>query len=111
MRNSHPLRARCELDGPWWVKRESDLEDSSLPRRIAGPIGGDWRVVPPRVHLQPWLFPDNPHWGAQVREVNDAAWWYRTRFDVAERMRGERLRLVFGAVDYYYRSRHHMSLN
>jgi len=60
----------------------------------------DWREIPPATHVQPWLYPDNPYWG-QVRQVNEAAWWYRTRFVGPAAAQGECLRLIFEGVDYY----------
>jgi beta-mannosidase len=60
----------------------------------------DWREVPPATHLQPWLHPDNPHWGEHVRRINDSAWWYRIPFSIPAETAGQRLCLIFGGVDY-----------
>jgi beta-mannosidase len=67
----------------------------------APPAEEEWREVPPATHLQPWLYPDNPYWGPDVRQINDSAWWYCTRFALPREAEGRRLRLVFEAVDYY----------
>ena len=62
---------------------------------------GAWLEVPPATHVQPWLYPDNPYWGSEVRQVNQSAWWYRTRFVTPKDAAGQRLRLCFEGVDYY----------
>ncbi len=97
----HPLRKRWSLDGPWRLKDEPDLE--ALETHYVDPNydDGDWREVPPATHLQPWLYPENPYWGEHVRRVNEAAWWYRTRFSLPAGADGRHLRLVFEGVDYY----------
>jgi beta-mannosidase len=79
---ARPYTADADLSAP-------DLDD------------GNWREVPPATHLQPWLYPDNPYWGADVRRVNDAAWWYRTRFALPDEARGRRVQILFEGVDYY----------
>jgi beta-mannosidase len=60
--------------------------------------------VPSATHLQPWLYPDNPYWGEHVREINESAWWYRTRFTVSDGVGARRFRLVFEGVDYCARA-------
>lgn len=97
----NPLRSRWALNGPWRLKDEPDLTNSSSPFIVPDFDDSDWREVPPATHLQPWLYPDNPYWGAKVRAVNDSAWWYRTRFACPDETYGQRVRLVFEAVDYY----------
>jgi beta-mannosidase len=94
-------RPNWELTGPWRLRREPDL-DAHVPSYTATAFDdGDWRAVPPSTHLQPFLYPDNPYWGQDVRAVNDAAWWYRTRWALPEEAVSRRVRLVFEGVDYY----------
>ena len=92
------------MNATWWLKEEPGMARSTAPGRDAGspPKPGEegWQQVPPATHLQPWLCPDNPYWGPQVRQVNDSAWWYRTRFALPQDEKPDRWRLVFGAVDY-----------
>jgi beta-mannosidase len=97
----NPHRTQWPLDGPWRLKDEPDLNSTQLPYTEPGFDDSDWREVPPATHLQPWLYPDNPYWGAHVREINDSAWWYRTRFALPQEAQGRRVRLFFEAVDYY----------
>ncbi|MBN1936408.1 MAG: hypothetical protein JW934_17210, partial [Anaerolineae bacterium] len=106
----HSLRSRLELSGPWKVISEEDIDNPMLPYTTPGFGDSDWREIGPATHIQPWLYPDNPYWGEDVRAVNDSAWWYRTRFqiahctlqDAAPAVGGQhRFRLVFEAVDYY----------
>lgn len=93
-------RPQWALDGPWRLKDEPDLS-STGPYHSSPELDDSlWREVPPATHLQPWLFPDNPYWGADVRAVNDSAWWYRTRFSLPDEADGKRVRLLFEAVDY-----------
>ena len=97
--NAH--RLRWELSGLWRLQREPD-RDATVPSYTSVAFDdGDWRVVPPATHLQPWLYPDNPYWGKEVRAINDAAWWYRTRWTLPEQTAGKRVRVVFEGVDYY----------
>ena len=97
--NAH--RLSWELAGPWRLRDEPD-RDADVPSytTVAYDDAG-WRSVPPATHLQPWLYPDNPYWGKEVRAVNDAAWWYRTRWTLPDQAAGHRLRVVFEGVDYY----------
>ena len=97
--NSH--RSQWALTGPWRLKDEPDLEHFSPRFAATGFDDSEWREVPPATHLQPWLYPDNPYWGAHVRAINDTAWWYRTHFSMPDEARGKRIRLLFEAVDYY----------
>ena len=97
-------RWRQEMSAGWFLKEEPGMARAAAIGPQAAPLPGageeGWRPVPPATHLQPWLYPDNPYWGSQVRQVNDAAWWYRTRFSLPQDEKPDRWRLVFGAVDY-----------
>ena len=102
----HPLYIRQELTGPWRVTSEVDIDDLMLPYTVPAFDDSDWGEIPPATHIQPWLYPDNPYWGKQVREVNDSAWWYRTHFarqesaaDSPWSLSASRSRLYFEAVD------------
>lgn len=105
----YPLRSRFELNGPWKITSETDIDNPMLPYTAIGFDDSDWREIPPATHIQPWLYPDNPYWGKAVRAVNDSAWWYRTRFQIAHGKWQENesaiggqphYRLLFEAVDY-----------
>ncbi len=98
----HPWRTRFPLDGIWKIQAESDL-NAFVPEYVTpGFDDHAWREIPPATHIQPWLYPDNPYWGQAVRAINESAWWYRTRFQVADGtpQPGQRFRLLFEAVDY-----------
>jgi beta-mannosidase len=97
----HPLRERWELEGPWRLKDEPMGAGILHPYTATDFDDRDWREVPPATHLQPWLYPDNPYWGPEVRQVNNSQWWYRTRFSVPPQAQGHHLRLVLGGVDYH----------
>ena len=97
----NPPRVQWTLDGPWLLKDEPDLEAVPAHYTAIELETSGWREVPPATHLQPWLYPENPYWGEDVRAINDRAWWYRTRFDFPTESARERARLVFEAVDYY----------
>ena len=97
--NAH--RLRWELSGLWRLHREPDRDATVSSYTSVAFDDGDWRDVPPATHLQPWLYPDNPYWGEEIRAINDAAWWYRTRWTLPEETAGKRVRVVFEGVDYY----------
>jgi beta-mannosidase len=96
-----PLRTRWALNGPWRLKDEPDLDNPMLPYTTPAFDDGNWRQVPPATHLQPWLYPDNPYWGPEIRAINDSAWWYRTQFALPDETQEQHVRLIFEAVDYY----------
>jgi beta-mannosidase len=92
-------RPRWALSGPWWLKEDPD-HSAAGPESATIRASDGWQEIPPAVHLQPWLYPDNPYWGSAVRRINDSAWWYRTQFALSPDAGEDRLRLVFEAVDY-----------
>jgi beta-mannosidase len=93
-------RLQWALAGPWKIKRETDIDRPMLSFTEAHFDDSGWQEIPPATHLQPWLYPDNPYWGEQIREINDAAWWYRIRFSLPQEAQDKRIRIYFKGVDY-----------
>ncbi len=80
------------LDGDWelvWCEKG------------AGPPTNGWRTVkvPGSAHTQ-WLTPSNIY-SPEATWVSYKEWWYRRSFRVPGTFAGKRLRLQFGATDYY----------
>ena len=80
-----------DLNGEW------ELAHCALGSR---PSGG-WRTVavPGSVHTQ-WLKAPE-YYTREAEWINREEWWYRKRFVVPATWTGKRLRLQFGATDYY----------
>ena len=85
----HEGRARLSLDGPWRYRAEGDEPGESLGYARAGFDDATW----PEMRL-----PTNWY----RTEVGDffGTIWFRREFRVPEALRGQRLFLRFGAVDY-----------
>jgi beta-mannosidase len=79
------------LDGEW---------ELAWGEKGAGPQS-EWRKVkvPGSVHLQ-WL-PQEQIYAPEAAWVCRKEWWYRKRIQVPAAFGGKRLRLEFGATDYY----------
>ncbi len=80
------------LDGEWelgWCERG------------AGPPTNGWRTVrvPGSAHTQ-WLDPSKIY-SPEATWLSYKEWWYRRRFAIPAPFTGKRLRLEFGATDYY----------
>jgi len=80
------------LDGEWelaWCEKGE------------GPPTNGWRrvKVPGSAHTQ-WL-DETKIYSPEATWVSYKEWWYRRRVQVAESFAGKRLRLQFGATDYY----------
>src|SRR5262249_4662572 len=80
------------LDGDWelaWCEKGT------------GPPAHGWRTVkvPGSAHTQ-WLEPSKIY-SPEATWVSYKGWWYRKHFKVPENFSGKRLRLQFGATDYY----------
>jgi beta-mannosidase len=80
------------LDGDW---------ELAWCEKGAGPPTNGWRhvKVPGSAHTQ-WLDPAKIY-GPDATWVSYKEWWYRRQFEVPDRFAGRRLRLQFGATDYY----------
>ena len=84
------------LSGAWDVI-PTPLNSCVAPREL--PDAG-WVKIPECAHLQVALYPDQPYWGNNLREINHSAWFYKRSF-VAPLATYKRARLVFEGVDYY----------
>ncbi len=80
------------LDGEW---------EMAWCEKGAGPPTNGWRnvKVPGSAQTQ-WLDPSKIY-SRDAEWVSYKEWWYRRSFTVPERFAGRRLRLQFGATDYY----------
>jgi beta-mannosidase len=80
------------LDGEW---------ELAWCEKGAGPPTNGWRKVkvPGSAHTQ-WLDPSKIY-SPDATWVSYKEWWYRRSFNVPDRFAGRRLRLQFGATDYY----------
>ena len=89
------------LDGPWKL-RDAEKGDGEKQRLfdVATDDSG-WRTVqtPGSVHTQILKYPD--YYTHEAEWISFKEWWYRKRFRVPASMKGKRLRLQFGATDYY----------
>lgn len=81
-----------DLDGAWQM---------AFAEKGAGPPNEGWRTVqvPGTAQVQ-WL-PKEQIYTRAAEWIATKEWWYRRQFTVPEGWRGRRLRLEFGATDYY----------
>jgi beta-mannosidase len=86
----HEGRARTSLDGVWMYKLEEGEPGESLGYQSRDLDTGSWREM---------RLPTNWY----RTEVGDffGTVWFRTDFEMPAELRGQRLYLRFGAVDYY----------
>ena len=86
----HEGRARLSLDGVWRYRIEEDEPGESLGYSSRDLDDSSWREME---------LPTNWY----LTEVGDffGTIWFRTGFDVPAELRGQRLFLRFGAVDYF----------
>ena len=89
------------LDGPWKLRHEEkgDGEKHRLFEVAADDSG--WRPVqvPGSVHTQILKYP--AYYTHEAEWISFKEWWYRKSFRVPATMKGKRVRLQFGATDYY----------
>ena len=80
------------LDGEW---------ELAWTEKGAGPPLSGWRPVkvPGSAHVQ-WL-DRSKLYTHEAEWISAKEWWYRKRFAIPDRFAGKRLRLQFGATDYY----------
>ncbi len=93
--------AEVSLDGPW---RLLGVDKGEGHRRRLWEPGLDatgWRgvTVPGTVHTQ--VLEDGAWFTPEAEWVSRKEWWYRRSFRVPAELLGRRLRLAFGATDYY----------
>jgi beta-mannosidase len=91
-------------DPPPFVPEALDLDglwELAWCEKGQGPPTNHWRTVrvPGTVHTQ-WL-PRDQIYSRQATWLSSKEWWYRRSFVVPEPFAGRRLRLQFGATDYY----------
>lgn len=79
---------------------EMRLYDSSFDNTAVGPQVSEWSPLERLAHLQTVLSP-TPYFGRELRQYNQAPWWYRLDFHLPEEAKEEYAVLRFEAVDYY----------
>lgn len=67
---------------------------------VLGAELSEWTPIDRLVHLQLELS-GTPYWGRELRHFNQAPWWYRNEFDVAQTALGALTFLRFEHADYY----------
>ncbi len=89
------------LDGAWKLQHRE--KGQGEPERLfeAGLDDSDWQTVevPGSVHTQILKYP--VYYSHEAEWISFKEWWYRKRFRVPAGLEGKRLRLQFGATDYY----------
>jgi beta-mannosidase len=89
------------LDGSWKL-RDAEKGDGEKQRLFE--VAADdstWQTVqvPGSVHTQILKYP--AYYSHEAEWISFKEWWYRKSFRVPASMKGKRLRLQFGATDYY----------
>jgi beta-mannosidase len=87
------------LDGSWKL-RHAEKGDGEKQRLFAAD-DSSWQTVqvPGSVHTQILKYP--AYYTHEAEWISFKEWWYRKSFRVPASMKGKRLRLQFGATDYY----------
>jgi beta-mannosidase len=89
------------LDGEWKLK-PAEKGDGERARWFEAATADDgWQAVtvPGSVHTQILKYP--AYYTHDAEWISFKEWWYRKRFRVPAQMQGKRIRLQFGATDYY----------
>jgi beta-mannosidase len=89
------------LDGAWKL-RHAEKGDGERQRLFEiATDDADWQSVqvPGSVHTQILKYP--AYYTHEAEWISFKEWWYRRHFRVPAAMQGKRLRLQFGATDYY----------
>jgi hypothetical protein len=60
----------------------------------------EWEQIDELKHLQ-LLFSEKPYFGRDLRYFNQAPWWYKNEFAIAEDISGSQCVLKFSNVDYF----------
>jgi beta-mannosidase len=89
------------LDGAWKLQYTEKGEGERLRLFEAATDDSHWRTVqvPGSVHTQILKYP--AYYTHEAEWISFKEWWYRRSFRVPGSMKGKRLRLQFGATDYY----------
>ncbi|MFY9569765.1 MAG: sugar-binding domain-containing protein, partial [Blastocatellia bacterium] len=89
------------LDGSWKL-RHAEKGDGERQRLFdLAVVDSDWQTVqvPGSVHTQILKYP--AYYTHEAEWISFKEWWYRKSFRAPASMKGKRLRLQFGATDYY----------
>ncbi|HJQ25307.1 MAG TPA: glycoside hydrolase family 2 TIM barrel-domain containing protein [Blastocatellia bacterium] len=89
------------LDGAWKLRHAEKGEGTRQRLFEVATDDADWQTVqvPGSVHTQLLKYP--AYFTHAAEWISFKEWWYRKRFRVPAAMRGQRVRLQFGATDYY----------
>jgi beta-mannosidase len=89
------------LDGPWKIKGAEKGEGEKQGLFYPSIDDSSWQTVqvPGSVHTQLLKYP--AYYSHDAEWISFKEWWYRKHFRVPASMNGKRLRLQFGATDYY----------
>ena len=89
------------LDGSWKIRsaEKGEGEKQSLFQIETDDSAWQTVQVPGSVHTQLLKYP--AYYSHEAEWISFKEWWYRKRFQVPPGMKGKRLRLQFGATDYY----------
>jgi len=89
------------LDGAWKIKGAEKGEGEKQGLFYPGLDDSSWQTVqvPGSVHTQLLKYP--AYYSHDAEWISFKEWWYRKHFLVPTSMNGKRLRLQFGATDYY----------
>lgn len=89
------------LDGLWKLRHAEKGEGEKQRLFEIAANDSDWQQVrvPGSVHTQILKYP--AYYTHQAEWISFKEWWYRKSFRVPAQMKGKRLRLRFGATDYY----------
>ena len=89
------------LDGSWKLQHaeKGDGERQRFFEVRANESGWQSVQVPGSVHTQVLKYP--AYYTHEAEWISFKEWWYRKRFRVPGSMKGKRVRLQFGATDYY----------
>ena len=89
------------LDGPWKLQSAEKGEGEKQGFFQIEANDSFWQTVqvPGSVHTQILKYP--AYYSHDAEWISFKEWWYRKHFQVPAAMKGKRLRLQFGATDYY----------
>ena len=96
-----PAFTELSLDGSWRLQPAEKGEGERQEFFEIRANDSTWQTVqvPGSVHTQILKYP--VYYTHEAEWISFKEWWYRKRFRVPASMKGKRLRLQFGATDYY----------
>jgi beta-mannosidase len=96
-----PGVVELSLDGSWKLRHaeKGDGEKQRLFEVAADDAGWQTVQVPGSVHTQILKYP--AYYTHEAEWISFKEWWYRKSFRVPAQLKGKRMRLRFGATDYY----------